>query len=292
MHRAQETFNRAYPSRMLPFPSHSPQAAQSTSWVVQPGPVRSPTPGLALATSSTIGGSERARIFRIAWSSSLPERMFARCCCLRRGTGRLVPKARTRPERVLCTFVALISMIWFNQSALEGVTTTMPDRSWTLDQLLELCKRITRPTGDPYSSTWGYAVYTAARGIKCMARAWGGETFSADGKKSLFSTEPVVNAVTWIYDMMHRHRVAPTAGRPAGDPGRGEHPLRQRAGAHDPLQHLLPAHRARAGQAPGEVLGGAPPQAGGGQHQQRLGLGVGRVDDVRQPQSIRITPGS
>jgi multiple sugar transport system substrate-binding protein len=103
-----------------------------------------------------------------------------------------------------------ISMIWFNQSALEGVTTAMPDRSWTLDQLLELCKRLTRPSGDPSSSSWGYAVYTAARGIKCMARAWGGETFSADGKKSLFSTEPVVNAVTWIYEMMHKHRVAPT----------------------------------------------------------------------------------
>ena len=42
-----------------------------------------------------------------------------------------------------------ISMIWFNQSALEGVTNTMPDSSWTLDQLLELCKRIDPPHGRP-----------------------------------------------------------------------------------------------------------------------------------------------
>jgi multiple sugar transport system substrate-binding protein len=103
-----------------------------------------------------------------------------------------------------------ISMIWFNQSALEGVTTTMPDKSWTLDQLLELCKRLTKPTGDPGSSTWGYTVYTAARGIKSMARAWGGETFSADGKTSQFTSEPVMSSVTWLYEMMHKHRVSPT----------------------------------------------------------------------------------
>jgi len=103
-----------------------------------------------------------------------------------------------------------ISMIWMNQSALESATPTLPDKGWTLDQLVELCKKLTKSTADPSSSTWGYSVYTAPRGIKCMARAWGGETFSADGKKSLFTTEPVVNAVTWIYDMMYKHRVAPT----------------------------------------------------------------------------------
>ncbi len=103
-----------------------------------------------------------------------------------------------------------ISMIWFNQTALESVTPTMPDKTWTLDQLVELCKRLTKDTGDPNTRTWGYSVYTAPRGIKCMARAWGGETFSADGKKSLFTSEPVVNSVTWIYEMMHKQRVSPT----------------------------------------------------------------------------------
>jgi ABC-type glycerol-3-phosphate transport system substrate-binding protein len=103
-----------------------------------------------------------------------------------------------------------ISMLWFNQSALESVTTTMPDKSWTLDQLLELCKKLTRSTSDPNDSSWGYTVYTAPRGIKCMARAWGGETFSPDGKKSLFTSPPVVNSVTWIYEMMYKQRVAPT----------------------------------------------------------------------------------
>lgn len=104
-----------------------------------------------------------------------------------------------------------ISMLWMNQSAIENVGSGVPDKNWTLDQLLELCKRLTKNTGDPTTSSWGYSVYTAARGIKCMARAWGGETFSTDGKKSLFASEPVVKAVTWIYDMMHKHRVAPTA---------------------------------------------------------------------------------
>lgn len=104
-----------------------------------------------------------------------------------------------------------ISLLWMNQSAIESVSNTIPTKDWTLDQLLELSKRLTRQTGDPNTTSWGYSVYTHARGIKNMARAWGGETFSADGKKSLFNAPPVVNAVTWIYDMMHKHRVAPTA---------------------------------------------------------------------------------
>jgi len=103
-----------------------------------------------------------------------------------------------------------ISLLWFNQSVLETVATTMPDKSWTLDQLLELCKRLTKGSGDPNSSTWGYSPVTSPRAIKCLARAWGGETFSADGKKSLFTSEPVVNAVTWLYDMMYKQRVSPT----------------------------------------------------------------------------------
>ena len=48
-----------------------------------------------------------------------------------------------------------ISMIWFNESALQGATTTMPDKNWTLDQLVELCKRLTKSSGDPSSSSWG-----------------------------------------------------------------------------------------------------------------------------------------
>ena len=48
-----------------------------------------------------------------------------------------------------------ISMLWFNQSALEGVTSTMPDRTWTLDQLVDLCKRLTKPTGDPGTQQLG-----------------------------------------------------------------------------------------------------------------------------------------
>lgn len=104
-----------------------------------------------------------------------------------------------------------ISMLWMNQSALESrAPGTLPDKTWTLDQLTEYAKRLTKNTGDPASATWGYSVYTAPRGIKCLALAGGNDTFSADGKKSLFTSDAVATAVTWQYDLMYKHRVAPT----------------------------------------------------------------------------------
>ena len=180
-----------------------------------------------------------------------------------------------------------ISMIWFNQSALESVTNTMPDKNWTLDQLLELCKRLTKPTGDPGSSTWGYTVYTAARGIKSMARAWGGETFSADGKTvalHLGAGDELGHLA--LRDDAQAPRV-PDPGRAERHPGRGGHPVRQRPRADDAQQHVLPAQRPAAGQAPGQVLGGAAPQAGRTEHEQRLGLGIGRLDHVQHHQVPR-----
>jgi ABC-type glycerol-3-phosphate transport system substrate-binding protein len=46
------------------------------------------------------------------------------------------------------------------------------------------------------------------QGIMAYARAWGGDVFSEDGKKALFTEQPAKDAVRFMADLMHKHKVA------------------------------------------------------------------------------------
>ena len=41
-----------------------------------------------------------------------------------------------------------------------------------------------------------------------FSRAWGGDVYTEDGKKSLFAEPPAREAIRFVADMIHKHKVA------------------------------------------------------------------------------------
>lgn len=102
------------------------------------------------------------------------------------------------------------ALLFFNQSLLEQKGAGVPDKTWTLDRLVDASKRVTQ--GD----TWGYFPATSQKSILAFTRASGGELLTPDGKKSLLNSPQAIAAVTWMYETFHKHRIAPAPPLPSG----------------------------------------------------------------------------
>jgi multiple sugar transport system substrate-binding protein len=107
-----------------------------------------------------------------------------------------------------------IRIVFFNRALTQQVGTKVPttwkDASWTWDAFLEACKKATVSQGTS-ASRWGAAELSAGR------RDWqpwvwsnGGDLFNADGTQVLLDQPPAMEAIQFLADLIHKHRVAPT----------------------------------------------------------------------------------
>jgi multiple sugar transport system substrate-binding protein len=97
-----------------------------------------------------------------------------------------------------------VSILFYNQTLHEQKGAGVPDKTWTLDRLIDAAKRIT--AGD----TWGYQPDLVQKGLLALTRSFGGELLDPDGKKSLLNSPQAIQAITWIYEAIHKHKIAPT----------------------------------------------------------------------------------
>jgi multiple sugar transport system substrate-binding protein len=95
-----------------------------------------------------------------------------------------------------------VSVMFYNQTAYEK-SGAVPDKTWTLDRLVDGAKRATQ--GDVF----GYNPSFAQKSILTTTRAFGGELLDAEGKKSLLNSPQAVQAVTWLYETINKHNIAP-----------------------------------------------------------------------------------
>jgi multiple sugar transport system substrate-binding protein len=107
-----------------------------------------------------------------------------------------------------------IRIVFFNRALTQQVGTKVPttwkDASWTWDAFLEACKKATVSQGTS-ASRWGAAELSAGR------RDWqpwvwsnGGDLFNGDGTQVLLDQPPAMEAIQFLADLIHKHRVAPT----------------------------------------------------------------------------------
>lgn len=89
-----------------------------------------------------------------------------------------------------------------NEVHLKEAGIAVPDQeSWTMDQIAEMAKKLTKMSGDRYDR-YGINLNSAwsASGMTILARLYGGDILSADGKKLLLTSEPDMKALSWLYD--------------------------------------------------------------------------------------------
>ena len=94
----------------------------------------------------------------------------------------------------------------------EGVGGALGNPDWTPEEALGVARRLTKGGGD----VWGWAPDTAVNGVIATVQSFGGRWLSKDGKRAELNTPATRQALTYLADLIHRHKVAPPPGAVAG----------------------------------------------------------------------------
>lgn len=106
-----------------------------------------------------------------------------------------------------------------NLDLLGQAGVPVPDETtWTFSSLVDVGKRVhaTLRSGGA-EDKWGMWAPTNLQHVMVAARAYGGDTLSRDGKRSLITEPAAVEGIEFIADLTHRHLVAPTPTGLAGN---------------------------------------------------------------------------
>jgi ABC-type glycerol-3-phosphate transport system substrate-binding protein len=105
-------------------------------------------------------------------------------------------------------------IVYYNKKTVdaEGVAPALANPDWTPDEALTAARRLTKGAGD----VWGWGPDLAVNGILAVIQGFGGRWLSKDGKKAELNTPATRQALTYLADLMHRHKVAPPPGAVQG----------------------------------------------------------------------------
>jgi multiple sugar transport system substrate-binding protein len=105
--------------------------------------------------------------------------------------------------------------LYYNANHLTEAGVTMPEKGpASFDALIELATKLRKESGGkierygltlPITSDSGTNTLQA---FMAYARAWGGDVFSEDGRKALFTEAPAKDSIRFMVDLVHTHKVA------------------------------------------------------------------------------------
>lgn len=93
----------------------------------------------------------------------------------------------------------------FAEAGVEPPPTNIADPNWTWDTFLEKALAVT----DAAKNQWGYQVNPGFRPLWIWITANGGQFFNEDGTACVVNEEPAVEALQFLADLIHVHKVAP-----------------------------------------------------------------------------------
>jgi multiple sugar transport system substrate-binding protein len=87
----------------------------------------------------------------------------------------------------------------------------IPDAStgfkWTLDDAVQMFQTLTQKGTDGRVSVYGLLSCLGGEGAVGVLRAFGGNYYSADGKKMMINTKESIAGLTWLSDMFNKYKV-------------------------------------------------------------------------------------
>jgi multiple sugar transport system substrate-binding protein len=100
------------------------------------------------------------------------------------------------------------ALIAFNKDMLAEKGLNPPTDDWTVDDFVKLCTALT----DTKNKIFGTNYFPNTYYDFCsLARTWGGDDLSEDGKKFTFATDPKsVEAAQWAVDLRAKNHIAPS----------------------------------------------------------------------------------
>jgi multiple sugar transport system substrate-binding protein len=99
--------------------------------------------------------------------------------------------------------------LFYNVNAFGEAGLRPPTMSWTLDDLVDAARRLTRP-----GERWGFETETAYPPTVVWLRTFGADFLEPGtfGKRPQLDRPAGRQALQWLYDLRHRHRIHPVQG--------------------------------------------------------------------------------
>jgi multiple sugar transport system substrate-binding protein len=106
-------------------------------------------------------------------------------------------------------------VVFYNRRLLDAAGVKPPAPAWTWDDFLRSAQQLTRPAGGAGGAggaQWGTALEPIADFYYPWLWGHGGEDIERSFEKSLVDQPAAREALQWLADLRHKHKVAPPAG--------------------------------------------------------------------------------
>ncbi|HXI18371.1 MAG TPA: extracellular solute-binding protein [Chloroflexota bacterium] len=103
-------------------------------------------------------------------------------------------------------------VIFYNRKLFDAAGIKAPATAWTWDDFLKTARDLTRAASGATPAQWGTALEPLADFYYPWLWGNGGEDIERTAEKALIDQPASREALTWIGDLRHKHRVAPLAG--------------------------------------------------------------------------------
>ncbi|HEU5315827.1 MAG TPA: sugar ABC transporter substrate-binding protein [Chloroflexota bacterium] len=101
----------------------------------------------------------------------------------------------------------LAAGFYYNINLFEKRGIPLPTNTWTYDDLIKASQQLTERAGSEVTQ-YGYAVNSwGGEAFVAHLRAFNGDNYSKDGKKSTMDTPEVLEAMQWYENLMNRERI-------------------------------------------------------------------------------------
>ena len=102
-------------------------------------------------------------------------------------------------------------LIYYNKKLLEEAGVPFPTKDWTWDDLLSSAKELTKTDEAGKTTQWGYNNGGVAwgGGSRPFIYSNGGKEISDDGTRFLLDSDEAIEALQFLYDLVHDHKVMP-----------------------------------------------------------------------------------
>lgn len=105
-------------------------------------------------------------------------------------------------------------VMYLNTKMFKDAGVALPSDKWTIDEFVEIAKKLTKGTGA--DAQWGYYWKNYTDQTFAMIAAFGGKLYSEDGKSSVLSTDKNTQAaMQFMYDLYNTYKVCPSAAQAA-----------------------------------------------------------------------------
>lgn len=101
-------------------------------------------------------------------------------------------------------------ILGYNKDMFDEAGLAYPDENWTMDDLLEAAKKLTKEGQWGWGGYYGTIVGLGNEWGISLVGPWGGEVFNEEETKILLDSPESLTALKFWADMLHVHKVAPT----------------------------------------------------------------------------------